>query len=85
VEIAESNVRAALVAIGLEAVIQRELVATVEDAERLGFAGSPMILIDGTDPFATPGAQPGIACRLYEDGKGAPDVRHITEALAGWK
>ena len=28
------------------------LVETPEDAERLGFLGSPTILIDGHDPFA---------------------------------
>lgn len=38
--------------------VTRQLVETAEDAERLGFHGSPTVLVDGVDPFAdehTPG------------------------------
>ena len=46
-----------------------------EMAERVGFRGSPTILVDGRDPFAT-GTEPiGMSCRVFrtEDGiQGAP-------------
>lgn len=79
---AERNVRQALRALGLDASITREVVSTPTEASELGFLGSPTILIDGTDPFAVPGAGPGLACRLYEGGKGTPDVGQLSEALA---
>lgn len=38
------------------------VVTTTEDAHRLGFIGSPTILVDGQDPFTKLGAQPALAC-----------------------
>ncbi|GAA2025738.1 hypothetical protein GCM10009740_14350 [Terrabacter terrae] len=55
------------------------------DADRLGFTGSPTILLDGADPFAQPGAIPAVACRLYAtpDGMaGSPTVDQLAKALA---
>ena len=43
-------------------------------------AGSPTILTDGTDPFARPGQQPSLSCRLYRDEQGNPGP-----ALAWWQ
>ncbi|MFD5193194.1 alkylmercury lyase family protein [Streptomyces sp. NPDC058357] len=66
-----------------------ELVEVVDEAEaaRLGMYGSPTILIDGTDPFAPPGAVPSLSCRLYRaaDGTvaGVPDEAALRQALAG--
>lgn len=83
---AEENLAAALIESGAgEVVIRRQRVGTVEEAERFGFLGSPTILIDGVDPFAAPGASPGLSCRVYrtEDGPaGAPTVAQIRQALA---
>ncbi|MGW1544427.1 organomercurial lyase [Streptomyces sp. NPDC002309] len=68
---------------------QVELVEVADEAEaaRLGMYGSPTILIDGTDPFAPPGAVPSLSCRLYRnaDGtvSGAPDETALRQALAG--
>jgi LmbE family N-acetylglucosaminyl deacetylase len=48
------------------------------------FSGSPTILLDGIDPFASPGAVAGLACRLYDtaDGRrGAPSVQQLTAAM----
>lgn len=57
------------------------------DAARWGMTGSPTVLLDGTDPFATPGAPPSVSCRLYRDAEGrtdgAPSVQALREALAG--
>ena len=66
--------------------VRRQFVGTVEDAQRLGFLGSPTVLIDGGDPFAEPGATPGLACRIYRtDGglAGAPTVTQLRAALSG--
>lgn len=82
---AEANLHAALDALGMPDVsIGRRLIATVEEAERAGFIGSPTVLLDGRDPFAEPGRQPGLSCRLYVTEHGtanAPSVEQLIEAL----
>jgi hypothetical protein len=68
---------------GVEPSISYEEITTAEEAEGVGFAGSPTILIDGRDPFRG-GAAPGLACRRYstEAGlEGAPSVTQIVDAL----
>lgn len=65
--------------------VTRHLVESIEDAERLGFHGSPTILVDGVDPFADPDAPVGLSCRIYQtpDGPaGAPTVEQLQGALA---
>ena len=76
---------AALAAERPELTVQHQLVETVEDAERLGFHGSPSIVVDGADVFAGPGTAVGLACRLYQtpDGpSGAPTLDQLRSALA---
>jgi hypothetical protein len=62
-----------------------QVVATEDDAHRLGMTGSPTILADGTDPFASPGLTPSLSCRLYWDEDGnpspAPAVRQLRQVL----
>ena len=61
-----------------------ELVETPEDAERLGFIGSPTVLVDGSDPFAVPGSPVGLACRLYVTPgglAGSPTVDQLREVV----
>jgi hypothetical protein len=56
-------------------------------AVRLGFRGSPTLLIDGHDPFASERDSVGLACRVYRtsEGKdGAPSVEDLRAALARW-
>jgi hypothetical protein len=68
----------------VEPVLER--VETLEDAERLKFAGSPTILIDGEDPFAETGAQFGLTCRVYRtpDGlAGSPTADQLRAILVG--
>ena len=51
---AEERLRSALTLVGhQDQSNQRVVVETPEEAERLGFIGSPTILWDGRDPFAT--------------------------------
>jgi len=59
-------------------------VATQDEAIMCGLHGSPTILINGTDPFADPGLQPGLSCRRYETEHGSdvtPSVTQLIEAL----
>jgi len=67
-----------------DVVVTRHRVETVEEAERLGFHGSPSILVDGVDVFAEPGAGVGLSCRVYRtpDGPaGAPTMKQLRAAL----
>ncbi|MEU9429075.1 hypothetical protein AB0D87_40810 [Streptomyces sp. NPDC048342] len=61
------------------------VVADQAEAERLGFTGSPTILIDGRDPFAEPGGAAGLMCRVYRtsDGHlaGVPALDELRQAL----
>ena len=85
-EVAERRLADALRALGRDDVaVERHLVATVEEAEELGFLGSPTIRIDGTDPFATGDERVGLACRVYvtADGiGGSPDTAQLVTALS---
>jgi hypothetical protein len=69
---------------GEDADLEYQLIDSPESAERLGFRGSPTILVDGRDPFAT-GAEPiGLSCRVFrtEDGpQGAPTEHQLLEVL----
>ncbi|MET8681737.1 hypothetical protein ABZW18_30180 [Streptomyces sp. NPDC004647] len=62
------------------------LVITNEaEAARYGMHGSPTLLINGTDPFATPDTAVSVSCRIYRaaDGRttGAPSVEQVADAL----
>jgi hypothetical protein len=63
--------------------VHERLVDEHDDLERLGFRGSPTILVDGRDPF--PGARgTGLFCRVYrtpDGGQGAPTVDQLVEVL----
>ena len=65
--------------------ITRQLVETPEEAERVGFRGSPSILVDGVDVFADPDAPVGLSCRVYQtpDGLvGSPTVDQLRDVLS---
>lgn len=66
--------------------ISYERVETPEEAERLGFLGSPTILMDGRDSWAAPDCPIGLSCRIYrtEHGaEGSPSVAQLVEVLVG--
>ncbi|MGO4597721.1 thioredoxin family protein [Terrabacter sp. 2RAF25] len=82
--VARDNLEAAARELGVGLEVTEQRVGTVEDAERLGFVGSPTILLDGVDPFATSGARPALACRLYASPagpSGSPTVAQLVAAL----
>jgi protein-disulfide isomerase len=67
--------------------VDRVVVTTVQDAERLGAPGSPTILIDGRDlyPSPRPATRDGLVCRLYPTPtglSGAPTVDQLVQALS---
>jgi hypothetical protein len=61
-------------------------IRTAEEALRLGFTGSPTILIDGRAPIAPPQAVAALSCRLYPTAQGtsgSPSIDQLTAALLG--
>lgn len=68
----------------MDASVREVEVTTPEAAVRAGMRGSPTILIDGRDPFASASAEPSLSCRLFRtaDGlDGAPEMAELIEAL----
>jgi hypothetical protein len=83
--IAERRLRDVLGELGAADVdLVHERVESPDDAARLGFRGSPTILVDGRDPFPG-GGDVGLSCRVYrtEAGtEGAPSLEQLRAALA---
>lgn len=80
--VADDRLRQALSDLGRgDEAIRYQPVETPEQAEGVGFGGSPTILVDGVDPFADPGGPAGFACRVYA-GDAAPTVAQLRLALA---
>ena len=66
--------------------VNRRLVENVEDAEQIGFRGSPSMLVGGSDLFPDPSAAVGLACRIYATPTGfagAPTLEQLRAAIAG--
>jgi hypothetical protein len=62
-----------------------ERIETAEQAEKAHFRGSPTILLDGRDPFASGTGPVGLACRIYETESGldgAPSVDQLALIVA---
>jgi hypothetical protein len=65
--------------------LEHQLIDSPEAATRFGFHGSPTILIDGRDAFATGAEQIGMSCRVYrtdEGPQGAPTVRQLQKLFS---
>jgi hypothetical protein len=83
--------RLATVASGLPDLrVIRRVVTTEAEAAQAGMCGSPTLLIDAADPFAEPGQQPALACRLYQQDDGslapAPSAGQLRLVLArAWR
>ncbi|TFB54180.1 thioredoxin family protein [Cryobacterium tagatosivorans] len=61
------------------------LIASSATAAQVPFAGSPTILLDGTDLFPSAGRINDLACRVYmtpEGLAGRPTQEQVQEALA---
>jgi hypothetical protein len=59
---------------GVNATVTRTTIDSEDLARDRGFTGSPTILLDGTDPFASPEAPIALACRLYSTREGLRSV-----------
>jgi hypothetical protein len=85
VHVADERVREALARAGRDDVhVLHRLVATAEEAEAIGFRGSPTVLVNGRDPFADPDAAAGLSCRVYRTEVGlvgAPTVEQLLAVL----
>lgn len=67
---------------GVDVDLQR--IEKFADAERNGFTGSPMVRVNGVDPFTSPGQPVAFACRLFYDGDdvvSGPTVVQLLDAL----
>lgn len=65
--------------------LSHQVIVDEREAARWGMRGSPTLLIDGTDPFAEAGQEPGLSCRRYRDDdgqlSGAPSVSQLRQAI----
>ena len=62
------------------------LVETPDEAERVGFRGSPTVLVNGVDPFAAD-TDPvgGLSCRVYQTPScpaGSPTLDQLREVFS---
>ncbi|MET3768645.1 hypothetical protein ABIB15_001327 [Marisediminicola sp. UYEF4] len=67
-----------------DVVVNRRMVQNLEDAEAIGFRGSPSILIDGSDLFPDAATAVGLACRIYATPAGfagAPTMEQLRAAI----
>ena len=65
--------------------LEYQLVDSPQTADRVGFRGSPTILIDGRDPFATGSEPVGMTCRVYRTdsgAQGAPTEAQLVKLLS---
>ncbi len=82
--VARDRVTEAAERAGVVVRFEERVVLDSSEAVELGFTGSPTVLIDGADPFATADSTPSVACRLYatDDGvQGAPSVEDLVKVL----
>ena len=82
----DERLRQALSLAEINAEIVLVEVLTAEDAVRLGFRGSPTVLVDGRDAFADESAPVGLACRVFrtpEGLRGTPTVEQLVAVLRG--
>ena len=83
-ETARDAVATAAKALHVEATVTLLKLESDEQAESIGFRGSPSILVDGDDLFPAEAGPIGMSCRIYQvDGRpeDAPSVEQLVEAL----
>jgi hypothetical protein len=84
-KLADQRVRKVLGSLSrADVVLEYQRIDSPETAERVGFHGSPTILIDGRDPFPSDGEPVGMTCRVFttEDGtQGAPTETQLRRLL----
>lgn len=66
--------------------LEYQLIDSPKTAERVGFRGSPTILVDGRDPFVTGDEPIGMSCRVFrtdEGVQGSPTESQLRRLLSG--
>ena len=84
-QVAYARLREALQSLGAHIEVERVEIRTTTDADVWRFHGSPSLLMNGHDPFASPSAPVGLACRLYTTPAGlagSPTVGQLIDVLA---
>ena len=85
-KLADERVRRVLDGVSTgDVTLEYELIDSPERAERVGFHGSPTILVDGRDPFVTGDEPIGLTCRVFrtEAGtEGAPTEAQLRKVLS---
>ncbi len=79
---AEANLLAIQPEFGFD--LAYRLITTPEEAEEFGFRGSPSIVVDGEDLFASAAQPVGMSCRRYatpEGPAGRPTIDQLRRAL----
>jgi len=76
------NIRSVLRSSSIAVPIQETVVTDELTANRLKFAGSPTVRIDGQDVEWNLQHSYGLACRLYSDGTGIPSLETLRKAVA---
>lgn len=83
--VAEERLHEALRSVDRDDVqVTKVRVGSPEEAEDLGFLGSPTLRVDGVDPFASGDEQVCLACRVYTtpDGLGgSPTTEQLVKML----
>ncbi|WP_063045212.1 alkylmercury lyase family protein, partial [Nocardia pseudovaccinii] len=81
----EERIRQALTGELVDIEVIHRVLDTTADAAAAGMTGSPTLLVDGSDPFAVPGQEPSLSCRLYPSDTGglggAPSIAALRRAL----
>lgn len=71
--------------VGLDgSAVPTRVVSSEDEAQEIGFVGSPSIRISGRDLVAEPGQPVGVSCRMYQTRaglRGVPDVEAVRQAL----
>lgn len=81
-EVADARLQAVAAEQGLSVTHRR--ITTLAEAEAAQFRGSPTILVDGRDPFASGDEPVGMSCRVYATPSGlagSPTVEQLQAAL----
>lgn len=85
-KMADQRLRKVFADLSANPTVSYELIDSPEAAERVGFRGSPTILVDGRDPFSRGDEPVGLSCRVFatEEGpQGAPTEAQLRKVLGG--
>jgi hypothetical protein len=80
-EATDARLRDLAVECGFE--LRRRIVTRPDEARQAGFRGSPTVLVDGVDAFASADEPFSFSCRTYGVANGAPSIDQLRAAVCG--